>query len=363
MAVEYKVRIYSRTGTLVYELVDYTALAYTREVNAPGMAVVTLPGEHAAVAGVDLDYQLEIWRRNQTYSLDWYRDFSGLVRDVERRAEDDGVRSAILYAPGDLSLLGRAIVAYKADTANRCKFTTAKAETILKNLVKYNATSSGTLVDGRVRAVDIGGITVQADGAGGNTLDVACAWQNLLGALQDVAAVGGGDFDLVKTGAAAWEFRWYAGQLGTDRSATVLFSLARGNMAAPVLTRNTLSERTVAIVGGQGEAAARAVAVRTGANHNASYNSVETFVDARQMTTTAGLEAAGDRALAEAQARYTLTFDVVQTPATLYGAHYDLGDLVTASFEEYSGVKKITGVAVEFTSEGDERVQVTMEDA
>lgn len=360
MAAEYRVRIYTRTGTLVYELVDYTALAYTREVNAPGMAVVTLPGEHAAAA-VDLDYQLEVWRRNQTYSLDWYRDFSGLVRDVERRAGDDGTRTATLYAPGDLSLLGRAIVAYPAGTANRNKFTAAKAETILKTLVTRNATSAGTTADGRVRNVDLTGITVQADGAGGNTLDVACAWQNLLEACQDVAAVAGGDFDLIKTAAAAWEFRWYAGQRGTDRSATVVFSLLRGNMANPVLLRNTLAEQTVAIVGGQGEESARSIVVRTGANYSAPYNATEMFVDARSLTTTAGLEAAGDRALWEAQARYTLEFDVVQTPATLYGVHYGLGDLVAASFEEYSGTKKITGVAVQFDNNG-EQIKVTMGD-
>lgn len=361
MAAEYRVRIYSRTGVLVYELVDYTALAYTREVNAPGMAVVTLPGEHAAAAGVDLDFRLEVWRRNQTYSLDWYRDFSGLVRDVERRAAEDGMRTATIYAPGDLSLLGRAIVGYKAATANRSKFTTAKAETVLKNLAKYNATSSGTTGDGRIRNVDLAGISLQADGAGGNTLDVACAWQNLLEACQDVAAVAGGDFDLIKTGAAAWEFRWYAGQRGTDRSATVLFALTRGNMANPVLLRNTLTEATVAVVGGQGEESARSVVIRTGANYNASYNATEVFVDARQMSTTAGLNAAGDRALWEAQARYTLEFDVVQTPSTFYGSHYDLGDLVAASFEEYSGTKKITGVAVQFDNNG-EQIKVTMGD-
>ena len=360
MAAEYRVRIYSRAGALVWEPADYTALAYTRTVNEPGLAVVTLPGEHAAAAA-DLDYQVEGWRRDAANGLDWYRDFSGPVRDVERRAGADGTRTATLYAPGDLSRLARAIVAYRAATANRSSFTAAKAETILKGLVTYNATSSGTTADGRVRTVDLGGITVQADGAGGNTLDVACAWQNLLSACQGVAAVGGGDFDLVKTGAAAWEFRWYAGQLGTDRSGTVRFGLTRGNMANPVLRRNTLDERTVAVVGGQGEEAERAVAVRTGANYLTVYNSVETFVDARRYSTTAGLEAAGDVALWGAQARYTLAFDVIQTPATLYGVHYFLGDLVAASFEEYSGTKKITGVAVQFDAAG-EQIQVTMGD-
>ncbi len=362
MAAEYRVRIYSRTGALVYELVDYTELAYTREVNSPGMAVVSLSGNHPVASAVDLDFQLEVWRRDMAYALDWYCDFYGLIRDVKREAATSGERVSTLYAPGSMSLLGRAIIAYPANTGDRNRVATEKAETILKAMVTYNATAAGTLLDGRVRAADLSTITVQANAAGGNTLDVSCAWENLLRACQDIASVGGGDFDLIKTGALTWDFRWYLGQRGTDKSATVVFSMLRGNMANPQLSRNTLSEKTVAIIGGQGEEATRSIAVRTGTNYEADYNSSEVFVDARRMTTIAGLEGYGDQALAALQARYSLEFDVIQTPASFYGVHYDLGDLVTASFDEYTGTKKIVGITISFSDDG-EQIQVVMEDA
>lgn len=361
MAAEYKIRVYDRTGTLRYELVDYRALAYTKAVNAPGMAIITLDGQAPVVGAIDLDWQVEVYRRDLTYSLAWYCDFYGFFRDAEERADENGVRSATLYCPGQMSLLSRATVAYPAGTANRTVFTSDPAETIAKMLVTYNATSSGVTGDGRKRDVTLPTITVEADAAAGATLDINCAWVNLLGVLREVADVGSGDFDLVKTGAAAWEFRWYDGQLGTDKSGTLAFSLSQGNMTNPVLRRSTLDERTVAIVGGQGEEGARDVVVRTGANYDAAYNAVEVFVDARQMTTTAGLNAAGDAALSGYQARYDLRFDVLQIPSTVYGRDYVLGDLVTAVFGGYTSTKQVSSVAVEFGVNG-ERLSIGMED-
>lgn len=353
MATEYKVRVYDRTGALTHELTDFHALAYTKRVNAAGMLTLSLNDAHSLVSTIALDYQVEVWRRNVSDGIAWYCDFYGLFRDAQRAAGDGGEVTATLYCPGQMSLLGRAIVGYKTGVANRSAFTAAKAETIAKTLVLRNATSSGTTADGRVRTVTLAGISNQADGATGNTLDAKCSYQNLLSALQDIAAIGGGDFDLIKTAGATWEFRWYAGQRGTDKSASVVFSLAYGNMSRPVLRYNALDERTVAIVGGQGEETFRTVVVRTGANYNADYNAVETFVDGRNYTTSEGLEGAGDRQLSDAQARVSLEFDVLQTTATTYGQEYFLGDLVTAVFAEYSATKKIVGVSVGVSLNGE----------
>lgn len=361
MSAQYKVRVYNRAGSLEHELIDYHALAYTKAVNEPGMGIITLDGREPLVAAIDLDWQVEIWRRDLTYGLNWYCDFYGFFRDAEERADANGVRNAILYCPGQMSLLARPTIAYPAGTSNRNTFTSDPAETIAKALVTYNATGSGTTGDGRLLDVSLPTIAVEADGSQGNVIDFNCAWQNLLSALQEVSEVGGGDFDLVKTGAASWEFRWYDGQLGTDKSGTLAFSLSHGNMTNPVLRRNTLAEKTVAIVGGQGEESLRALVVRTGANYEAVYNAVETFVDARQMTTTAGLNSAGDAKLAEYQARYDLQFDVLQTESTVYGRDYVMGDLVMAVFGDYAAVKKVQSVSVEFGEQG-ERLTVGMKD-
>jgi len=202
---------------------------------------------------------------------------------------------------------------------------------------------------------------LQGDAARGNLLNLACAWRRLLDVLQqDVAVAGGGDFDLVKFGAAAWEFRWYPGQLGSDRRESVVFALNWGNIATPILRRVHMAEQTVAIVGGQIDNNQRTVVSRTGANYDAQYNLVEVFIDQRQLTTTAALQAAGDVALRQAQTRDDMTFDVLQTPQTLYGRHYVLGDLVSCVVEGVMAYKQIRRVAVSLGDEGGEQISVEL---
>ena len=122
----------------------------------------------------------------------------------------------------------------------------------MKTLVSYNAGSSATAGNSRLRTGTISGLTVEADGANGNTLDWFCAYDNLLESLQKLAAIAGGDFDLAQTAVGAWQFRWHTGQLGTDRTATAIFALERSNMANPQDQLLRTVEKTACIVGGKG---------------------------------------------------------------------------------------------------------------
>lgn len=359
---KYELRIYNAAGALQY-VVDDAAFTYTKRVNAPGFMQFYIDDDHRAAGNLTRDYQVEVHRSRtadsgESNGITRYADFYGLVRDEERRADSDGNSRVIYYCPGQMDLLKRAIVAYPSGTDLRSSYTSDPAETVLKNIVKYNLTSSGTTGDGRVRNADETSITIQTDGAGGNTIDYACAYRNVLEALQEVATIAGGDFDLVKTAAATWDFRWHSGQLGTDRSASVIFALQYGNMSNPVLRRNWLDETTIAIVGGQGEESSRTTVVRTGANHSASTNSVEVFVDARDLTTTAGLQARGDIALDRSEAKDDLQFDVIQTPGSLYGLHYFLGDKVTGYYQGVTATKQIAAVTVGLGQDGHESISM-----
>lgn len=360
MTTQYQLRILSRAGAIQHIVTDMLALSYVREVNAPGVLVFDLQAEHRAIADLQLDSQVEVWRRNLAQGIDWYCDFWGFWRGEERRANADGERRYRAFCPGQMDLLSRAIVAYPAETANRSLFSSVAAETIAKTLVRRNAMVDGSVADGRVRQAMNRGIVLEGDAGRGNVLSIGCAWRRLLDVLQDVALLGDGDFDLVKFGATQWELRWYAGQLGTDRQASVIFALNWGNVANPVLRRDHLEERTVAIVGGQGQEAARTIVTRTGANYDATYNLVETFVDQRQLSTTAALQAAGDAALKAAQTRDDMTFGVLQVPQTLYGRHYFLGDLVTGVVEGVAATKQIRAVTVALAEDGREQISVEL---
>lgn len=362
MSAVHELRIKSPAGVLRAVITDYRSLSYTKEVNAPGELRFALDGTHAAIAYMERDAQVELWRANPDNNIDWYCDFYGFWRAEERQADADGLTTYVGICPGQMDLLRRVIVGYPAGADLRSTFTDDPGETVLKNLVKYNATSLGTTADGRKRDVSLQGVSVQADGGGGETISYACAFQTLLTALQDVAPIAGGDFDLIRTGAQAWEFRWYAGQRGTDRSASVTFALQYGNMVIPVLTRDYSREATIAVVGGQGEDDSRSVVIVQGANYGtATYRNIEAFVDARQFITTAGLAAAGSASLEQMRAIETLNFDVVQSPSTLYGFHYALGDLVTGYYQGVTATKQISRVTVSVETGGDERIDIETE--
>jgi hypothetical protein len=360
-AVEYQVRLRQADGALLAVLAGdahggspdragYLALQYRKMVNAPGLLSLTLNAESEAAALLGVNTIVEVWRRDLGQGIPWTRDFTGLVRRRQYRYAER--HTLVATCPGPLYLLGTRHVYWPAGTTNRSQFTGAKAETIAKTLVAYNAGAEATVANGRLREGAITGLTVTADGAGGNTLDWYCAYDNLLATLQDLAQVGGGDFDLVQGEGAAWEFRWYAGQRGTDRSASVIFALEWGNMAEPVYEDNRLEERNVVAALGQGEGAARSVVIRSEGDADS-----ETTIDARNEASAAGLQARADAALRDRTARQTFTFKALQTPSCLYGRDYFLGDLVTARYGSvYAATRKIVGVTVSLAPDGAETI-------
>ena len=308
----------------------FLSLSCLRRVNAPGMLVFSLRGDHPLLATLADKWQFELWRK--PYGQSWTREMASIFRAGQWSYGEKS--SIVLNCPGVMSLLGMRIINYPADTSNKTAFKGVAAETIMKDLVTYNITSSATTGNGRKRngtnwpATQI---SVAADGAAGNNLDWYCFGENLLDNLQKLALIAGGDFDLVKTGATAYEFRWYTGQLGTDKSATVKFALGLGNMGAPEYSESWLDEKTVACVWGKGEGAGREYVTRTGTNFAAG-NDIELFVNASNVEAgnTDGLNDDGDQKLREVQAIRSFGFDALQAPATLYGVHYGLGYLVGA---------------------------------
>ena len=358
MGSQYRLDIHTAAGIKLAEVTDFWQLSYTRRVNAPGVLTFTLSSGHPVVSQLENKSQVIVYRRNETLGLDWTPEFTGLYRAQQRRYTNRSAFTAT--CPGCMTMLAWRIVAWRAGVTNRSTFDSKRAETVLKTLVSYNAGAQATMANGRLRDGAITGITVQADDGGGNAISIGCSYSNLLEQLQKVASVGGGDFDLAKTGPATWEFRWYAGQRGVDRTAEVLFALERGNMAEPEYTYDRTEERTVAIAAGQGEGADRVVTIRTGPDYSAD-NDIEVFADARGSETVAGVESSADARLEQTRAREQFAFRVVQTTGCAYGVHYGLGDLVRAQYEGINIVQKVVGVTVTLAKDGREQIDVETE--
>lgn len=133
-------------------------------------------------------------------------------------------------------------------------------------------------------------------------------------------------------------------------------------MGSPQWHDIRVDEKTVCIVGGQGQDSSRTTVIRTGTNYDVDDNNIEVFLNATDVDTTAGLNARGDMALDEQQAQQQFEFDVIQTPGTLYGTHYTLGDLVTAvnPFTGASVALKVEEVQITVDENGKETIDVQM---
>lgn len=353
----YRLDVYDTDGVLQAALTDFQWLSYTKRVNHPGVIQFGLNGDHALLSTLADKWQVEVWRKPAGGS--WGREITGLFRMLTYTYSESA--NVSVFCQGLMSILDWRIVAYTAGYTDRSSFSSAKAETVANTLVKYNAEAAITMT-GRERNGSITGLSVETDGAEGNTIDWNCAWDNLLETLQKLAMIGGGDFDLVKTSSTTWQWRWYTGQLGTDRSSSVTFALNYGNMANPVYIANHTAEKTVAIVGGPGEREARSIVVRTGTDYVETDHDFEMFVSASDLATTAALNSRGDQKLAQVEATKEFRFTALQTDACKYGTHYVLGDLVTAvnPFVSTTYVVKVDAVMVTLKNNGDEMIDIEM---
>lgn len=358
MKADYRVDIYNESGVLQAIITNPLAITYSRLVNAAGILVMKIKGNHPILAQLSEKWIIEVHRKPK--GSVWRPEFAGIYQDVLWEQKEKAP-NATLTSYGLLIMLNWRISGYKANTVNRTAYYNKPAETIAKTLVEYNAGVSATVANGRETDGVIAGLTVEADSGTGKSTDWFCAWQVLLETLQKLAEDGGGDFDIVRTGATTYEFKWYDGQQGTDKSSDVIFALGRGNMANPTYKERNSLRVTSAIVGGQGEEDEREIEVVKSSDWSATSN-YESFVAATDVTTQAGLISRGETRLAEGQKIYEFGFEVLQTPSTQYGIHYDLGDLVGTinPFNGQVSKMKVTGVGVSLEESGNETVKVEL---
>lgn len=373
MATRYQVVLKNTAGVQVALLpLDAGAalrLEVHRRVNAPDFHRLTIDGTSVYVVNFVLDAQVEVWRRDIASSpvIDWYREYEGFHRTGVESVDDNGQQYFDDYGVGyDFLIEGRHIL-YPAGSAQASK--SGAGETAMKAYVNENA-GPGATTPPRLFAGAFTGLSIQAGGGAGSTWTGERAYRNLLEVVQEIGFASLVDFKTVGVGAALFEFRAKASPWGADRSvgnaagnAPVIFSLDFGNMGRPTYSLNRRQEISAAISLGQGIETDRQVIQRTDAVAIAAslWNRREATRQANTEITVAGLNAVGDRLLEEFKAQENFTFQVIQTPATLYGRDYFLGDIVTARFKTVERDIKIVGVDI-VVERGVERIDVLLSD-
>lgn len=346
------ISIQTAAGEEITKVVEFESAVAQIGVNTPGILQVKYKGDLSFISQLEHRSQIVLYRRDPINDIDWYPHFTGIYIEPDWKYPEYKIFTQT--SVGLLYLLKTRIVAYKAGTPDRSVFTSTPAESIMKTLVHRNAGSGSGEDDGRIRTGYITGITVEEDQFRGEVKDWYCAYDNLLETLQKLASVGGGDFDLVKTDVNTFEFRFYPGQLGEDRSADIVFSVEKANMKNPTYSRERLSEATVALAGGRETGSDRRVRVVTSQDYDWN-NDIEIFVNATHIETENGLDDYANSRLETYRSKETFSFEVAQTPSTVYRRDYDLGDLVSVlnPFTGETRVQKITAVYLGVDNSGE----------
>lgn len=336
---------------------DFASLSYTRTVNDIGFLTATFNSDNQIFTSLQLDDQVNLLRYSNSLGVTDYVDFYGIYRGTSETTGGK-ISTKTVHCPDLAYALQKTINAFKAGQANDSEWSAKEVDFIVHRLLFNNLFS--TVPANRLLPALANKIVINASPPMTSTvIDYAAAYKNVLEAIQELCKIGGLDFEMTRSlDDTSFVLKPL---LGTDRTATVFFFIDQGNLVQPVLDKRRIQEPTVVLVAGQGDGLSRATEVRYSANYNAATNLREMFVDARDLSSAAAMQARGDNKLAQAAYKPQLTFDVMQTPACAYGKHYFLGDKVSAYYAGEKSTKKIASVTVDVTP-GTERIRLGLED-
>ncbi len=362
MSVLYTVQILDSSGVIQSYITDFEQLSISRQCSSVDALSITLPSSSQSAPFVVYDAKLIVTRKDDAMEIPDAVEFSGIIRKIEQIVSS--IRSLRVTAVGQLSLLGDRIIAYPSAIANRSVFTAVAAETIIKTLYTYNIGSSATTANGRLLSGVVSGMSTSASSGSGTALTVSCSMKNLLQTLQETAATGGGDIDLLYTAPASWSLVWYTGQRGTDRRATVILSVPTGTISELLITTDRVNDFSSVIIGGAGTNKARVYATRP-ASLPTGLNNREIYADAKSTgNVPAALSAMQQQGsvMLKLQTRRRVTYKakIIQGGALRYGRDYFLGDLITIRDNSTDVIQKVQGVTLEFSSDGRESINVIL---
>jgi hypothetical protein len=359
VAPEYRIELYSADNVKFAEITDYVGLGYTRKRNGPGTLLLDMPSGHAQLAALTNLRPVQVWRRDKAAGIEWYRDWFGIIRDTEVTFNDF---EQIRYTAIDrFAQLAWRYNLYFASTANRTVFTATPVQTIIYLLATYNFTGSATVANGRVRNASLSWMSVPASAGLGPTIDRANAFANVMTEIQDLCKIDNAEVRMEHLTPTTAQITYYAAPngAGTNRAATVIFSIERDNILNYKQSQKHTAEKTVAIVGGKGTESNRQFAVATGSNYSAGSNDVEIFVNAGNKP-TAELATIATKTVTDLRARKVIDFAPKTGGPFLYGRDYYLSDIVTGRIRGVDTQRRIDGVNVEFRPNGEETIKLTL---
>lgn len=347
MTISYQVRMEDHDGLHVQTFGNFTdptdgggaGLDYVLNVSSDSSCLLTVP------AFVDIDkFQIDfrLLPMRSIHGRPFYNDNQACYLIRRKTITKGWYRFGARHAN---ELLDRRAVAYDSNTSFANKGPD-NAGDVIKAYVDQNMgnTISGAnrdVVTGQTDLETPGYIRIESDKGDGQSISKTTDRGSLLGVVQDVAndSTAAGtymSFGFLYEADKSLSFVTRAGQWGSDKRAgqpgQVILAPERGNMGEWRLDIDHMDEVTVAIAGGRGQNDERIIVAETDTTRLATspFNWRERYYDATNADTTALVQAVARARLREGEPKITLTCDLIETPNTTRGIHFDLGDIITA---------------------------------
>lgn len=355
---------------LVLKILDsqsFDELRYSRVYNSIGSLAITMP-----FSAVDplmfnrLDLIIDVQRTSPiTGSL--ITEETYLARRFQRFRDGNRER----YAFGAVSLnhlIARRIIDPSDDVLEAGGYSTkaGAADAVLYEYCSQQMAGAGVTTTRAFPNFSVAGVLGTFPAVGQRL-----RYDNLLKVCQDISKPINMDFQITRTSGINMQMN--IGQLTVNRTKTANFPLApfvlltpqRGNLTDPSLVRDYSSEQNYVYMQGKGQGANRSVyqAGDGGSVSLSPYNRIEFAADARttEKGDTLGLITDAAAALKDNQAIVTFDFESLGTePGNQYRNDWDVGDRVTAMWEDDTVDVRITAVDIQINASG-ERLNITTE--
>ena len=342
--------VYSDPGaplTLAAYVDAYEYLSWTRRYRRPG-AWKILINRYLPAAKEFIPGRVVHFRRNG-------EDRLGLIETRQISVDTSGRPSEVWTVAGReiLGILGDRLCLAGVSVGSGYDEFAGAAESALRHYVDANAINPAD-PDRIVPFLHL----PPTDGNRGGTTAQKARFNVLADLLESICAASG----LGYRGRWSWDARrlYFEVLQGADRSDSVKLSPALGNCTIKGYNESTGLAPSVAVVAGQGEAAARVVADVGTRDGLIGLARRERFVDARDLATEAELQQRGAERLAEDGDTTTLEVEYIRTASYRYGEDFDLGDIIHVEYPDIAAMDaRIVAITEEYAREG-ERLTLTL---
>lgn len=358
MHAQYLVNILDHTGEKIAVLTTWNSLTIEKSINNFSTHTLSVHLDDSVVPLITKDRFIQVMRSDVHEGLNWYQEYIGFHRTPSRQITEAKNKFFTSYGRSMEDLLSRRTNAYRAPHEY-----TGPADDVMKQIVRENCGPNATLINGRLRNANFTGFEVAANASQAASWHGGRSYRNVLDILKEISLARSVDFKvdfIPPTSTTPIGFRFVTAypQLGSVKN--LLFGPEYGNVNRPQFTASATEEVTVLLVAGSGVEGARQIEIiESIARLETPWNDIELTRDNRNETDVSGMTAVGDSELVKLGEQESFTFELLQTPATLYGRDYNLGDIITVRFGDIVRTFKIVGVNISINRDQGETITCT----